>query len=360
LFRKGLRIEENPARDLAVFPEDQSQHKPPLPQVAAPGSYLSFSQRLYDVLIRPIKDKCLAADHLCFIPHGPLHFMPFHALHDGRQYLIEQKPVSYAPSATTLRESLAEEFVPIKKVLALGDPQSQMRRLDAARREVETIELRLGEQRCLQATGTRATRDLVMKAGSGSDADYSFDCWHLAMHGIFVHSAPHLSYFQMASNEETDGRVYAFEIASMQRVGRLSVLSACQTAMTREGSGDELSGLLFSFMAAGAQSVIASLWSVEDEATAKLMECFYSHLDNLDRMSLATALRKAQLAVLATPETNSPFFWAPFVLHGNWNPVPEPNTGTRPELQPGPSPRISEGRARIQERSATGDDAKNT
>jgi CHAT domain-containing protein/Tfp pilus assembly protein PilF len=343
-FRTGLGIKEISTRDLGLVPEEQWQH-----QIRATSeSYLPPSQRLYDVLIHKVESKLRAADHLCVIPHGPLHFMPFHALHDGRQFLIEQIPVSYAPSATTLSESLAKQFIPVGKVLALGDPRSELQPLRFARQEVETIEGLLGTQRCLQVSGRGATRDLIMKAGSGAADIDSFDCWHLAMHGVFIRAAPHLSYLQLASDEEEKGRVFAFEIAGMERVGRLSVLSACQTAMTREARGDELSGLLFSFMAAGAQAVVASLWSVADESTGALMQGFYKHLTSSDQLSLATALQRALLALLSAPATASPYYWAPFVLHGNWNPMPEPAAKPLAKLLPKPAQMLSEALTRAE------------
>lgn len=341
-FRGSLGLREIPTRDLGLVPEEQLSDK----IGSASESYLPPGQSLYDLLIRPIESKLHAADHICVIPHGSLHFIPFHALHDGAQFLIEQTPVSYAPSATTLNENLSRQFIPVGKVLALGDPQSELQPLRFARQEVETIEGLLGTERCLQMSGMGATRELIIKAGVATDAD-SFDCWHLAMHAVFVKAAPHLSYLQLASGGEEDGRVFAFEIAGMEKVGRLCVLSACQTAMTREARGDELSGLLFSFMAAGAQAVIASLWSVADESTSAMMQAFYAQLSGSDRLSLANALQKSILALLASPETASPYYWAPFVLHGNWNPFfPEPAEILQAKLEGKPAQLLSEAMTR--------------
>lgn len=341
-FRAGLGLTEIPTRDLGLAGEDDRQHKPG----ATRESWLSPNRRLHQVLIGKVESRILAADHICIIPHGPLHFLPFHALHDGTNFLIEHLSVSYAPSVTTLSESLTKQFTPVENVLALGDPLSELRPLPCARQEVETIETLLGNQRCRQVSGTQATRDLILNAGAAGAV--AFDCWHLAMHGVFVQSAPHLSYLQFASGKTDDGRVYAFEIASMDHVGRLSVLSACQTAMTRESPGDELSGLLFSFMAAGAQAVIASLWSVSDDSTAVMMQAFYKHLTGSDPTSVATALQRALLALLARPETASPYYWAPFVLHGNWNPFPELKARQRTLPRRKPAPVLSEALTRAE------------
>jgi len=334
-FREALDVGAT-VRDPYLAVEEEVGDSAITPQAAKSKIYLPHTQRLFDVLIRPIEAECLAADHLCIIPHGPLHFLPFHALHDGTHYLIERRPISYAPSATALSESLAEKFVAVENVLALGDPDGT---LGAARPEVEAIHTLFGAEHCRKETGAQATRALVIDAGSGSSGRAAFDGWHFATHAVFIQSAPHLSYLQLAPGEEGDGRLFAYMIAGMERVARLNVLSGCRTAMTREARGDELNGLLFAFMAAGAQTAVASLWPVADRSTATLMKAFYKHHMSSGRLSLslATALQKAQITLLRAPGTASPYYWAPFVLHGNWNPVLEAPAEERSAIHVEPS-----------------------
>jgi len=97
----------------------------------------------------------------------------------------------------------------------------------------------------------------------------------------------------------------------------LTVLSACQTAVGDNGDGKEIAGLAYNFEQTGSASVIASLWSVDDQSTAKLMIDLYTVLRD-GSSNKAEALHSAQLAMLSSEEFSHPFYWAPFILIGNW------------------------------------------
>ena len=283
------------------------------------GDHVPDSQKLYEILLRPIQAEIAAAEHICVIPYGPLHFLPFHALHDGAQYLVEQKAVSYAPSATILLESCQGGCLTIDRVLALGEPACDLKPLPFAREEVERVQKILGPERCRTEFGADALRTVVLDAGSVKNGQAGDDVWHFAMHAMFVQAAPQLSYLQLAKAGGDDGRLFAYEVAALPRAASLTVMSACRTAMTREARGDELSGLLYSFLVAGAQTVVATLWSVADESTAALIVQFYDLIDK-EPLGLAEALQKAQIALLRSPKTSSPYYWAPIALYCNWNP----------------------------------------
>ena len=313
-FRASLGVPEVDARD------EMSMRDP----VAAPAhrplkDHTASSRALYELLLRPVQAEISGADHVCIIPHGPLHFLPFHALHDGTQHLIETCAVSYAPSATILIDSFERPRVEINQVFALGEPATDLRPLPYSRTEVTAIQELVGADRCRVNIGQAATRAAVLTAGSGAGPGSADDFWHFAMHAMFVQSAPHLSYLQLAQSPSEDGRLFAYEIASLNRVAPVNVLSACRTAMSRESRGDEIHGLLFAFLVAGAQAVLATLWSVSDESTANLMGALYQDLGT-GQMNLAKALRHAQIALLKNPRTSSPYYWAPVTLHCNWNP----------------------------------------
>lgn len=316
-YRQSLGVEPY-ARD--SVPAGDAESQDPLPVSDALPDHRSYSRKLYDLLLRPVQDELAATDHVCIIPHGPLHFLPFHALLDGEEYLIKRRPVSYAPSAAMLAETLRDSNPVIRRSLALGDPFSNLSPLAHARQEVMGIQDVMGANRCRTEVGADATRSVVLEAGQRAATGAGDDVWHFAAHAGFVRSAPHLSYLQLARSESDDGRLFAFEIAALERVPPLNVLSACLTAMTREARGDELSGLLFAFLVAGAQTVLASLWSVADKSTADLMVEFYRHVDG-SNLSMAEALRQAQIKLLDRPATSSPRHWAPFSLHCSWNPV---------------------------------------
>jgi CHAT domain-containing protein/Flp pilus assembly protein TadD len=303
-FRRSLGIREVTARHAAA-----SEPPPPPPRDPA------AEQRLFTALLGPVRDRLADVEHLCIVPHGSLHYLPFHALHDGQVYLIERFPVSYAPSATMLGLSLERPLGRVDRVLALGNPTSQLRPLGWAALEVKKIAGELRE-RCRVETETAAERRLLL----GPEAA-EFDTWHLATHAVFVQSAPHLSYFQLAATSGDDGRVFAFELAGLEKAPRLVIASACQTALTRETPGDEVNGLLYSLLAAGCPAVVGSLWSVADQSTQRLMIRLYQQIQQRDAFDLAAALQQAQIQLLHDHErgTESPYFWAPFVVQGSWS-----------------------------------------
>jgi CHAT domain-containing protein len=133
------------------------------------------------------------------------------------------------------------------------------------------------------------------------------DVLHLACHGQFRADSPWFSALQLA-----DGPLTLREAAGLPLAGRTVVLSACETGLSRIAPGDELVGLVRGFLAAGAPTVLSTLWTVDDSTTASLMRTFYARL--LAGRPAREALREAQ--VLLREEHPHPYHWAPFVLHG--------------------------------------------
>jgi CHAT domain-containing protein len=115
-----------------------------------------------------------------------------------------------------------------------------------------------------------------------------------------------------------EGFLRAHEIYNLKLNADLVVLSACGTALGKEVKGEGLAGLTRAFMYAGTPRVIASLWSVRDEATAELMKRFYRNL-LIGKSSPAAALREAQISMSREPRWAAPYYWAGFVLQGEWN-----------------------------------------
>jgi CHAT domain-containing protein len=151
------------------------------------------------------------------------------------------------------------------------------------------------------------------------------DVIHLACHGIFEKSKPILSYLDLAAGEGDDGKLMAWEIYTMKIQADLVFMSGCETALGDIDRGDNLLGLARSFLYAGAQSVIGTLWEVrETQALVDLIESFYRDL--FAGKSKAEALRQAQIKMIRgeypsckQKEKNScqhPYFWAPFILIG--------------------------------------------
>jgi CHAT domain-containing protein len=162
--------------------------------------------------------------------------------------------------------------------------------------------------------GEAATEGAVREGVAGANI------LHLAAHGHYNPVAPFSSLIALAPDGAHDGwltvgEVYGLDLAQSD----LLVLSACQTQLGELSAGDELVGLTRAFFFAGAPTVIASLWNVNDQATALLMERLYTHLR--EGLGKAEALRQAQLEVMeAHPD---PYYWAGFVLSGDGGEVSE-------------------------------------
>ncbi|MEM7350945.1 MAG: CHAT domain-containing protein, partial [Acidobacteriota bacterium] len=144
---------------------------------------------------------------------------------------------------------------------------------------------------------------------------------HLATHGVLDTRRPELSslLFSRLDSEgrPIDGHLRLFDIYHLQLDAELVVLSACRTALGREIRGDGLQSLARGFLHAGARRVVVSLWNVDDEATAVLMEHFYRKLLQ-DGQSAGAALRSARARVASDPRWQAPYYWAGFVLQGDW------------------------------------------
>lgn len=257
----------------------------------------SCLRALYDLLLRPMEGG-LGERRLVVVPHRALHYVPFHALHDGTSYVIERREVSYAPSASILRHCLTRPQRPWHNALILGCSDERTARV---RDEVTALAPLFPEAKVL--LDQQATLEALHTCAATADV------LHLACHGQFRPDNPLFSSLRLADGWLTARDAYRLDL----RCG-LVVLSACETGMSDIAPGDELIGLTRGFLAAGAPSLLVSLWNVDDASTATLMIDFYTRLRCGDRP--AAALRHAQCAALN--QHAHPFFWSPFVLLGRW------------------------------------------
>ncbi len=172
------------------------------------------------------------------------------------------------------------------------------------------------EDEDLKALGFAASRETVM---SGELSDYRIV--HFATHGLINDKHPSLSGLVLSlvdkAGRSQEGFLRVHEILDLELTADLVVLSACRTALGKEVKGEGLLGLTQSFFYAGATRVLVSLWNVNDMATAELMERFYRRMLQ-DGLEPAQALRAAQLSMLAGEEWQAPYYWAGFVLQGEW------------------------------------------
>lgn len=326
------------------------------------------ASRLYELVLAPVEEQVAAADRLLLSPDGPLHLLPFSVLRvgghtdDGR-YLLQWKPLHLAASAT-LWSWLRERREPLDpntaRVVAFGDPDHpqaeeapssasevaapvlalrqrgfELGPLPATREEIETLD-RLFPRGVEAYLGREATEERVKSLPP------DVDVLHFACHAVADEEIPSGSALILSAPSDADtgenGFLQAWEILESVRVdASLVTLSACETALGKELGGEGIAGLTRAFQYAGARSIVASLWGVPDEATARLMERFYEELTAGKPKD--EALRRAQLALLregaapsgeravgglapSTPrrieDPGHPFYWAALQLVGDW------------------------------------------
>lgn len=266
---------------------------------------LAASQALYASLIKPV-DKLIKGKNLVIVPHGTLHYLPFAALHDGSQYLIAAHGLRYLPSASVQKYLRAPTSAPPDNMLAFGNPDLGKPEYDlpSAGEEAKAVAHMLPHNKLLTR---REASETAFKLLAGN---YRF--LHMATHGEFNGDAPLQSRLVLAPDGQNDGSLNVSEIYDLHLQADLVTLSACETGLSKTMNGDDVIGMTRGFLYAGASNVIASLWAVDDEATAALMTQFYKHIQA--GLSKKEALRKAQQSLQS--RYAEPFFWAAFYLTG--------------------------------------------
>ena len=189
-------------------------------------------------------------------------------------------------------------------------------RLAATRQEADAIVAAAPPGTVMKAIDFDASRATAM---NGSLSRYRI--LHFATHGVFNNDQPGLSGIMLSMfdgrGEAQDGFLRLHDIYNLNVPAELVVLSACNTALGKSIKGEGLVGIVRGFMYAGAKRVVASHWKVDDEATGELMARFYEAMFR-ENQSPAAALRQAQLSIRQHERWQSPFYWAAFVLQGEW------------------------------------------
>ncbi len=230
------------------------------------------------------------------VPHGTLHAVPFYALMvNETERVLDRHLLVQLPSAS-LRPSLAAGRLVADDVLVVGVASADLENVE---REVQSI---------AQRFPARVLRGDQATAAKFADQSRSADVIHVATHGVYRPEDPMFSGILLA-----DGWFDLHSICRLRLRQPLVVLSACQTGRLATTQGDELVGLARGFFYAGARALLASLWSVDDQVTARLMDRFYANL--VDSVPPAEALRAAMIAVRDTRP--DPFHWAPFLYLGD-------------------------------------------
>ena len=302
-------------------------HKTSLPQAEVEGiltqmrqalrptafieDWLPVTQKVYDLLLRPVEGELAASGikTLVFVPDGLLRSLPMAALHDGQRYLIEKYSVVLTPGLQLLQPQPIEQLAVAR---GIGRIKSSSWRnfssLPNVAVEIHQIGAEIPSQVLLDQSFTNQAFQKQVDATPSPLV-------HLATHGQFSSNAENTFILTW------DGRINVKQLDQLlrSREGKrnpieLLVLSACQTA-----TGDKRAALGMAGVAvrSGARSTLASLWSVSDRSTAFLMIEFYRELGK-PGITKAEALRHAQVALLHQDNYTSPYYWAPFVLLGNW------------------------------------------
>ena len=342
------------------------------------AAFVTASSALYKAALEPAATT-LGEKRLLIVADGALNYVPFEALvkspesadYSSLPYLIKSNEVIYAPSASVVGVIKQQNNNRAgRAMLILADPvfnsnDARAKGAAASANESETRGLGIssaladvtGQDAATAAgstkmqglplarlTGTRTEAEQIVKLAktSGAQADMWLDLdanegnietrdvtkyrvVHIATHGLLNAERPQFTglVLSLVGNKSEDGFLRTDEVFNLRLGSPLVMLSACETGLGKEKRGEGVMGLTRAFMYAGAPTVGVSLWSVADKSTAELMTDFYKRLLGSSAaepapVSPSAAMRDAQLAMIAGKKYSAPFYWAPFVLVGDW------------------------------------------
>jgi CHAT domain-containing protein/predicted negative regulator of RcsB-dependent stress response len=334
------------------------------------AAFVAASNGVYKAVIEPAAS--MTTDkRLLIVADGSLNYIPFEVLLRSADagdfaslgYLVKTNEVVYAPSASVVGFIKQQRTAATgKSMLIIADPvfNSNDTRAQKAPAATASAEVRgLGIQSALTdvagqtptaASGTMQGLPLARLTGTRTEAEQisrlakasggQVDVWldldanednltardiskyriiHVATHGLLNAERPQFTgvVLSLVGNKSQDGFLRTDEVFNLRLGSPLVVLSACETGLGKEKRGEGVMGLTRAFMYAGAPTVGVSLWSVADKSTADLMTDFYGRLLKGDTSS-SGALRAAQLSMISGKKYSAPFYWAPFVLVGDW------------------------------------------
>jgi CHAT domain-containing protein len=339
------------------------------------AAFVAASNALYQAVLQPAAGM-IGEKRLMVVADGALNYVPFEVLLKSGDagdfaslgYLVKSNEIVYAPSASVvgaIKQQRAK--TDNRAVLVIADPvfnSNDARAKKGPAAATTDAELRgLGIQSAVadvagetpapaanaameglplaRLNGTRVEADQISKLAkaSGGQADVWLDLEanednlgtrdiskyriiHVATHGLLNAERPQFTgvVLSLVGNKTGDGFVRTDEVFNLRLGSPLVMLSACETGLGKEKRGEGVLGLTRAFMYAGAPTVGVSLWSVADKSTADLMTDFYQRLlSTTTPTTTSGALRGAQLAMISGKKYSAPFYWAPFVLVGDWN-----------------------------------------
>ena len=339
---------------------------------AAPEEVAQFagaSNALYKLAVEPAA-ALIGDKRLLIVADGALNYVPFEAFvktksgadYASLDYLIKSNEIAYAPSASvvaairgsapTAREGANTVLIVADPVFNADDPRLKGARVATGSSEARGVGLALnsavsdmtgkdasaGALRLARLPGTRAEAEAIAaiaRAGGAKSESWidlaaneekidsadvaNYRIVHIATHGLLDIERPQFTgvVLSLVGNTKADGFLRTDEIFNLKMRPSLVMLSACETGLGKEKRGEGVIGLTRAFMYAGAPTVGVSLWSVADKSTAELMTDFYKRLLSAGSHPVAS-MRDAQLAMINGKKYSAPFYWAPFVLVGEW------------------------------------------
>jgi CHAT domain-containing protein/tetratricopeptide (TPR) repeat protein len=346
--QRGLGIVQGPSEDLPPF--------------------VSASNALYKTVIEPAA-ALIGDKRVLVVADGALNYVPFEALvknsegadYSSLNYLVKTNEIVYSPSASVIAAIRGSASAAVGKNLLLvadpvfspDDPRAKGSTgvtvtaetrglglgLEAAVNDIAATAPASGALRLARLAGTRIEADEISKIAKsgGAQAELWTDLnanednvrskdltgyryLHVATHGLLDAERPQFTgvVLSLVGNKANDGFLRTDEIFNLKLGAPLVMLSACETGLGKEKRGEGVIGLTRAFMYAGAPTVGVSLWSVADKSTADLMTDFYRRMLAASPGAPASSLRAAQLAMIDGKKYSAPFYWAPFVLVGEW------------------------------------------
>lgn len=315
----------------------------------ADNQFEKLNTRLSEMLLGPVANRLGSKKRLLVVAGGALQVIPFASLSipssrsgltaSSRVPLIIDHEIVSLPSASTLallRQATRTRKSPPKTlaifadgVFSQDDPRLQFaakakgleknysfQRLDATREEADAIASLVPSDSKQVFVGFDASRERALNADLKQ-----YRILHFATHGILNTDHPELSGIVLSmynqNGESENGILRLNEIYNLDLPVELVVLSGCQTALGKEVSGEGLTNITRGFMYAGASRIVASLWSVDDRVTARLMAIFYRKMLS-EHLRPAAALRAAQIELFRQSDWKAPYFWASFVFQGDY------------------------------------------
>ena len=310
-----------------------------------------LSKKLSDVLLAPVAAK-IGNKRLAIVADSVLQFVPFAALASPK-FLVDTNEIVILPSAgvlAELRENTNERKTPKKTIAIFADPifEANDTRLSGVSKNIKSREKpseigkvlrdfnfgetlpRLPSSRIeaknisafLPNNQTDLNIDFDANRANATSADLAdYRILHFATHGLLDTVHPESSGLVLSLYDENgkprDGFLSLNQIYNLDLNSDLVVLSACQTALGKDVKGEGLIGLTRGFMYAGAKRVVASLWKVDDAATAEFMRRFYQNLLQ-KKLSSVAALKQTKMEMRQIPRFKSAYYWAGFTLQGDW------------------------------------------